>query len=361
MPIRQEMERIIKLGWMPWAVVFLAAIARPALGLNEFFEIYNAPQALAMGNAFTAEASGANSLFYNPAGLARAEGRKWAFNLFSVDAAMAAGSLANFRNLWADAVLPSMAAGTYQYTRFNVVPSISHRNFAIALLGTYEFAGLSDGTNIDLNYHKDFGVVVGTSTNLFSNLVKIGVAGKVFDRSEMLGTYTVASMASNPTLNRMAEGLGIGVDAGVLLTLPMSFLPSLGFAWKDILGTAFRPLRIFNTTTVGAPTAIAQSFNVGFSIRPILWRGTRAVITADLRHLERTDLPLTKKLHFGLQIMAHRSFFIWAGMNQMLPTGGFGLRLPGGDFEIGTYAADIGDATTVTADRRLQMRWTIGF
>jgi hypothetical protein len=349
-----------------WAVVCFLAISAPALALSEFFETYNAPQALAMGNAFTADAVGVNALFYNPAGLAKAEIKGWAVTPVAIDGVFSGGFLSNSmaaKTLWADRLLQNLTPGTYNYFRGTAMPSFTRRNFGIALIGNYEFAALSDGTTIDMNYHKDFGVVVGGATNLYANMVKIGFSLKALDRSEMVGSYAVSSLPPTDTTSHlMKEGIGFGADMGIMLTLPTSYLPTIGLAWKDMLiGTPFLPASFFNDTPAGVPQSIAQSFNLAASIHPILWRGARAIFSAEIRHIERMDLPLTKRLHFGFQYVAHKQFFIWAGLSQMCPTGGVGLRLPGGDFEIGSYAQDIGAGTVVTADRRFMIRYTIGF
>lgn len=349
-----------------WAIVCFSATATPAFALSELFETYNAPQALAMGNAFTADAAGVNALFYNPAGLAKAEIKGWQITPLAVDTVLSSGFISTAmgaKTLWAERLFQHLPSGTYNYFRGTATPSFTKRGFGIALLGSYEYASLSDGTNVDINYHKDFGVVVGGATNFFANMVKVGFNLKAINRSEMVGSFALSSIpATDPTTGLMKEGIGFGGDLGVLLTLPTSYLPTLGFAWKDaLLGTSFIPSNFFNATSAGTPATIAQSFNLAFSIHPILWKGGRATFSAELRHLERVDLPLTKKLHLGFQYVAWKRLYLWAGMSQMFPTAGVGLRLRGGDFELATYAQDVGAGTTSTADRRFVMRWTVGF
>jgi hypothetical protein len=349
-----------------WAIVCFLAITAPAFALSELFETYNAPQALAMGNAFTADATGVNALFYNPAGLAKAEIKGWQITPVALDAVIGSGFISTAmtaKTLWADRLFQNLPVGTYNYFRGTATPSFTKRGFGIALLGNYEYASLSDGTSVDMNYRKDFGVVVGGATNLYANMVKVGFSLKAINRSEMAGVYALSSIPPTDSTNGfMREGTGFGGDLGVLLTFPTAYLPTLGFAWKDmLLGTRFLPTTLFNTTSAGIPATIAQSFNLAFSIHPILWKGARATFSAELRHLERIDLPLTKKLHFGFQYMVWKSFFLWAGLNQMYPTAGAGLRMSGGDFEISTYAQDVGAGTTATADRRFILRYTIGF
>ena len=138
--------------------------------------------------------------------------------------------------------------------------------------------------------------------------------------------------------------MGFGANVGAMVTLPMKYLPTLGVVWKDVLGTKFSSSNFLNSEASGAPDTIAQSFNVGFSLNPRFSRLWRMRIAIDLRHLERSDLPLRKKLHVGVQLKSikrKRRSFLWLGMNQLYFGGGIGVRLPGGDLEVGTYAVDM--------------------
>lgn len=344
-------------------------IAWPTYALNEVLETYNAVQGLAMGNAFTADAVGVNALFYNPAGLARAENKGWSITPVALDTAFSTGYLATAgatRNVWFDRMLQTIntAPGNYNYLRGNLIPSATRRNFGIALLGTYEFAALSNGTTVDMNFRKDLGVVLGASTNLFSNMIKVGLSVKAINRAEMAGVFDPNSLTyPDPTAAHLVEGIGVGADLGVIFTLPATYLPTLAFAWKDaVIGMPFIPMKLFHgTTATGVPIAGTQSFNLGASIHPVIWKGARGTLSVELRRLERTDLDLFRKLHIGFQFVAQKRLYLWAGMSQMYPTGGVGLRMKGGDFELGSYAVDVGDVTTAISDRRFMMRYTIGF
>lgn len=337
-----------------------------AFGLNEIFELYSAPQALAIGNAFTSEAAGYAALFHNPAGLAKAPKKGWEVTPFAFDATTGGAflqSLMATRATSIERVTQSLTPGAYTYLRANAVPSFTRRNFGIALLGSYEYAALSDGTSVDIRAGNDVGVVLGGATHLANNIVKIGLGGKAILRNQLLGVFSPAALADATAVSSsMKEGLGLGADLGVMVTAPISYLPTLGIVWKDVLSTRFIPTRFLNPLSSGTPDPIGQSIHVGLSAAPAIGRGKRLSISAEFRHLERSDLPIQKRLHFGLQLAVSKRFFLWAGMNQLLlPTGGMATRMPGGDLEIGTSAVDIGTGSEVLPDRRFFLRYTIGF
>lgn len=342
-------------------------IAPQARALDEIFETYNAPQALAMGNAWTADASGYAALFHNPAGLAKATLKHWEITPAAFDGNLSTGFLGTAvegRSFGRNRLFPTVQANPNRYNFFkgNFVPAVSRRGFGIALLGSYEYAAISDGTNIDIRSGNDYGVVIGGATNLAANMLKIGVAVKGIARNQLKGNFAHATLPTTPDgiSGLMKEGIGIGADLGIMATLPVSYLPTLGFTWKDMLNTTFLPSRLLNSLNSGVPDPILQSFNVAVSAHPVLWKGVRASFSAELRHIQAVSIPLRKRLHFGFQFITKKGLFIWAGANQLFPTGGVGLRMRGGDFELATYAQDVGVGQQVSADRRFLLRYTIG-
>ncbi len=349
------------------ACLVLLTLNQPAFALDELFEIYNAAQALAMGNAFTAEASGYSALFYNPAGLAKNEARKWEINPIALDGIFNgsfAGTAISNRALGMQGLLAKtqLRPGAYNYMKGSLVPSIARKGFALALIGNQDFVAKSDGTQVTARAGNDLGIVFGGASNFASNLLKIGVSGKILVRNQLSGDFLHSALGTDAAISAlMKEGIGFGADLGVLLTLPQTWLPTLGFTWKDIGCTRFIPFHLLNASSSGAPQSIAQSFNLGFSARPAIGKGQRITLSAEFRHIELHTLSYFKRLHFGFQYMAHKSLYLWLGMNQLFPTGGAGLRLNGGDFEIGTYAQDIGQGTAVQADRRFFFRYTVNF
>jgi hypothetical protein len=339
-----------------------------SFALNELFDLYAPPQVVAMGGAITADATGYLSNYYNPAGLAKAAGHRIETILLDFEGNLSAQAAANgyhgggfgINRLFSPI---QNSPGQYSYFKFSSVPSITVKNFGISFLANYQYAGLSDGTNIDMNAHYDLGPTVGLATSVWGNRLKFGIDGKLILRNELNGVFPLASFTDVATTNAMAkEGLGAGADLGMILELPAYLIPTLGVAWKDALvGTQFTPVKILNPAASGTPDAIAQSLNTGISIHPIIDRAWRATVAVEVQHWERTDLPLQKRLHIGIQIQREKTFFIWLGANQLLPTGGIALRVPGGNFELATYAEDVGDASTVVADRRYLFRYTVSF
>lgn len=337
--------------------------------LGEYTELYDAPQALAMGNAMTADATGYLSLFYNPAGLAKMEGKEKEYMIFDWDTLgsfATLGQTLSHRSLgiYKSIPLAQQNPGDYQFLRFQLLSGFSMRSFGFAVLVNHRYAGESDGTNIGLDAGIDLIPTVGFAYNFAGNLVKLGVAAKAIIRNELKGDFAHTSLSNSDAIaQQFKEGIGFGADVGLLVTLPYRFLPTLGVVWKDVMDTRFQSeSHILNgKASGGKPDKISQSANAAFSIHPYFNRGLRATFSAEIRHIEKVDWPLRRRLHIGFQLEDEKSFYLWAGLNQLYLTAGLGLRLRGGNLELGTYGQDIGEGSETEQDRRFFMRYTVSF
>lgn len=352
------------------AAIVLLWVSPRTFALNELLDLYDAPQVLAQGNAMTADAYGYLSNYYNPAGLAKMPSRKSEIHLVALEAMTSGTGVARAveAQSWGVGPLnPKIAANpdSYTYFSYGAIPAISIRGFSLSLLARREYAALSDGTNVDIDTRTDLGVTVGVARNFAGNLFKIGLAGKFLVRNQLKGTYAHSDFYSEQAIQTLAkEGMGFGADVGAILTLPYTYLPTFGLVWKDVLGTQFRSSQFLNPYSSSAPDSIPQSFNAGFSVSPRFSRMWRMKIAADIRHLERTDLPFRKKFHLGFEMESLKGkggTYWWLGLNQLYPCFGMGVRLPGGNLEVGTYGTEVGAGDTAEADRRFFMRYTVSF
>ncbi|NBX93643.1 MAG: hypothetical protein EB120_09385 [Proteobacteria bacterium] len=352
-----------------WGILVSMLFIEQAMALDEIFDTYNSPQCLAQGNACTASTSGFASHFYNPAALTKFTKKHWEANLVVLDGQLSAGATANMFSSQSLGTyrflnLAGQNPGIYNYFNFSTLPSITFRNFSFAILGSYQFAALSDGTLIDLDTRQDIVPTVGFSRSFAGNLLKLGVSGKAILRNQMKGAFSQAVLDSTDDKNfplLFKEGVGLGVNSGLLLTLPHRFLPTLGISWLDMFGTRFSPSHYLNPQSSGTPESIPQSFHAGFSLSPAISRTWKSTLSVDYRHIELSALSWRKHLHVGLELQSEKSLLFWLGLNQLYLTAGMGLRVQGGNLEMGTYAKEIGTGDKTEYDRRFFFRYTISF
>jgi len=365
-PIFFSARRFVFLRLICLACAFVTA--ERAWALNELFELYTPPQAAGMGMALAADATGYLANYYNPAGLAKTPRKQTELNLVDVEGNLgtgAFGTLVDGKSFGRNNLFSSVAKtpNNYNYFSFSSVPSITIRNFSFSILSNYRYAAQSDGTNIDIDSVADLAPTVGVATNLFGNVLKLGISEKFLIRNQLKGDYALSAFPNQTATNSLAtEGYGFSTNLGLLMTLPNKWLPTLGLAWKDALNTHFTAAHIFNQYATGAPDTIAQSLDAAFSLHPFLAKKFWGTFAVEIRHIEANDIPLTKRLSFGVQLESEKSLYWWFGLNALLdPCFGVALRLPGGNLELSTYAEDIGPGSVRQADRRVMFRYTIGF
>lgn len=340
---------------------------QPANALNELFEFYTPVQAASMGNAMTADATGYLSNYYNPAGLAKTSRRKWEVTAIDFEGNYGLGGISRAlsgMSFGASRLFAPMAAAPNAYTFFSMssVPSIAMRNFCLSLFSNYRYAALDDGANLDINSVFDLGPTMAVAYSFYRGVLKLGVTGKLILRNQLSGNYAHGTIDSSNYESLSKEGLGIGADIGAMLVIPYKAFPTIGLVVKDVLGTKFTPTHLLNSAASGeAPESLPQTVNVAASVHPRLGKRFVGTFAAEIKHVTRNDLPLLKRLHFGIQLEDEKSFYMWLGMNQMKFTAGVALRLPGGNLELGTYGMDIGAGTEFEEDRRLMFRYTVGW
>lgn len=344
---------------------FAGLFAPRAFALDELFEFYVPPQAMGMGQALTADATGYLANYYNPAGLAKNPRKKKEYIPIDLEGTMgfsAMGTAMSAKTLGIFGIFPTLqkSPNSYNYFQMSSVPAISFRNVCLSLIGNYRFAGLSDGTNVDVDTVADLGFTFGIGRNFFSNWLKLGITGKIFLRNQLKGEFAHTALDTQDQIQAlMTEGIGYGADIGGIVTLPVRYLPAFGIVWKDALNTRFSHMSFFNGLATGTPDDITQTFHAAASIHPTLAKKFKATIAVEMKHLLRTDIPLMKRLHAGIQFEDIKSFYVWFGVNQGFnPTAGVALRLPGGNLELATYAQDYDGTNT---DRRFSMRYTVSW
>ncbi len=350
-------------------VLLFSPFVQSAFSLSELTDLYQSPQGLGMGNALTADASGYQSIYYNPAGVANQLKRKWEVNLVDFQGGL---GLDTVSRIWTNQSLGpyrmwgeiKQNPGSYYFLNAASLPSLTLRGFSLSLIGSYRFAAQSDGSLLDTNLQKDTGLAFAFGRSFAGNILKLGVTGKALIRDQMKGQFSHDSLAalndsSFPSLFK--EGWGIGFDLGMLITLPEKFLPTFGLVWKDIFGTYFHKSNILNSQASGIPDPISQSVNAAISIHPIFSPKVKSTIAIEYKHLELGQLQFRKHLHLGVQLEHIKELYIWAGLYQLYLTGGVGYRVKGGNFELTTYAVDVGEGNSNKENRRFTFRYTISF
>lgn len=325
-------------------------------------------RALGMGNAYISVVDDADSLFYNPAGLAGVSGVHWTiFDVHGgVNGVEAIQNVMKLQDAGEDvaATLQDLYgkrtwAGARAKTAI-VVPHFGIAGFIDTEAGFY--ATNPANTTMRLNYYFDYGVVMGTGFDLIPGIFKLGVSAKRINRT---GTTLPTGAATLATLDPEAlqselkrRGTGYGLDVGAVLTLPGPVKPSLALVYRNLGQTTFT----FDEGA-GSPPPIPQQMIIGGSLTvdALLVSVTPSI---DYAWADRPDIQLGNKIHLGVEVdlplLALR-----AGFNQGYYTAGASVDIGPITVDAATYGVELGEYPGQKEDRRYMVEATfelgIGF
>ena len=335
--------------------IHLAAQAEPTSTAN------SSVRALGMGDAYTALADDESALFYNPAGLARVRGINW--KIFGVGAgasgltaaskvsALQGGSASAFsdaiselygEHVWTGLggesifTLPMFGFGIYNHGSALIrVDNPVYPNLHVRVVNDYGYVfgvGVPAGPihfGLDLKYIKRTGADIPMGPSYIADLDPAAVAESI-----------------------TAWGVGYGADAGVSLVIPAPFFSAaMSAVWKNMGKIQFRSLGGSeipdedNNVTLG----LGLDFDLPLiSIRPAI----------DVNYLNRSDLQLTRKVNFGIEI-GLPLLDIRGGFREGYYTAGVGLNLGLFRVDAATYGVELGEYPGQIEDRRYVAEFTM--
>jgi hypothetical protein len=243
-------------------------------------------------------------------------------------------------------------------------PGFATTNFAVAGFAHYDIDGQYSPSNgqFNLHYTNDDGAAIGYCFRLLEGRLKIGVMGKVLNRVYINNPNISGASSSLSMSNLAAEGDGIGWDAGMLLTAPWAWLPTLGVVAHDIGNTYFNLGNGIFYKTGTTPPPINQEIDPAIAVFPILSNTVRSSFTVEWRDVQNpeTEDPM-RRLHIGAEINMSDHLFLRGGMNERYYTAGFEFDLGHNQLQIATYGEEIGTYPVYQEDRRFMLMYGLRF
>lgn len=338
-----------------------------------FPELATSGRALAMGNAFVAKVNDSSAAFYNPAGLGSVRfahlhlsnihmevNRGW------MDVSTGGGLLdivTNFPNGFSlDGIRQNLLnkTGTISNARFQVVPNFTSRYATLGFLlssRTKATVGTGAGGLFQYADRLDYGPYAGFNISIGGGVIKLGAMGILLRREEAIGESD-ANTTIDLQSGDYSKGFGMIFNAGIKMTAPIMWLPTLSLNMHNATGTSF------SASGAGAPSAIGSSMDVGFAITPGIGKNSRFHIELDYKDVTSAyaDVSVNRKILLGFEMDFARVFYVRLGYGDGYGSAGFGIKTRKLEFDFTTYAVD----TTTSdfrgqEDRRFSMTISSGF
>ena len=296
---------------------------------QEIRENYNGARSLGMGGASIAVVNDETALLSNPAALGKLRETYGTF----IDPEIEASSHLNgmytakaFTNPFeiSDARQTTDASrGKYLHAKAQIFPSIVLKNFGFGIHAKKLMdAKMNDtGTSMNTFSQDDMSLLMGINLRLFGGRMKIGVVGKGISRIEI--NKEILSTDSTDNSVHAKEGFGIGMDAGLILTAPIVWLPTLSAVVRDVGGTDFNSGSGLRMTTTERPAGLTQDIDVGLAVFPIHGNQSRSAFTLEYQKIKKAAdySDKSKFYHVGYEC---RCFIFKSGNESKILDSGLG-------------------------------------
>ncbi|MCB0377049.1 MAG: hypothetical protein KDD33_01025 [Bdellovibrionales bacterium] len=321
-------------------------------------------RALGMGNAFTAIVNDTDSVFYNPAGLAKMKAFQW--TLF--DAALGTNTYDSYQDYLDIAEdssdIDGIISGLYGSSVNVYAGGKSVISFGGLTFGAY---GLVDAVfdvhnpvfpNIDSNYRVDYGFLAGWGMNLIPEMLDIGLLGRRVTRTGghiPIGVSTIATLSSDAIQDEFSQtGTGYAFDWGATLTFPGALKPTIAFTWRDMGNTKYYG-GLGQATP--APTQQEHILGLGLTFDTLLMSIKPAL---DFRYLNDSDMQIGKKIGVGVEI-SWPLIDVRAGLHQGYYALGASFDLWFFRVDAATYGQELGEYPGQLEDRRYMLQFSLDF
>lgn len=350
-------------------VIATGSFVNISLQAAERVEFYNGVRGLGMGGASIGVVNDETALLLNPAGMGKLRNAfvtlidpEIHVNSDSSNALISGGGSLESMNT-AQGIVDELGTNANQSSHFGyqLFPSLVLKNFGIGVLYKSFYDGLTsaDGTSIDLNYRNDFAAVLGYNISLFDGRLKFGFSGRYITREESFLDNVTTGTSGNDFDSAKKTGTGLGLDAGLILTAPWATLPSLAFVVRDFGNTTYKL-----GSETDTPEATKQTIDAALSFFPIHDNYLRSSITFELKDAlnTATEDDITRRSHFGWELNMGDLLFLRAGWHQKSWTAGFEFAMEMAQFQMATYAKEVGDdGGTSVQDRRYVTKFVFRF
>lgn len=321
------------------------------------------PRGLLMGDAFTAIADDAFTLFYNPAVLARHTG----FSFWSINPTVAGtnvledpekyNDLGSSPNEIADVLFSDPV-----YVNLGAAPGFKMGHFGLsAILNNTSNLVLYNRVTpmLDIDYRFDKGFIMGYGHPIWGSFsskggggehLAFGMSVKYLQRESIFGTYNLTS----PTLYNALESGEIDqiLDAlGQVKGSGWGFDMALDYAKKSGANGIYAALSIQDVLTNLSTESNEENAevqpqnlqaNLGVAVELGFADDFGLILSADYRNIEDQDMEFAKKLRLGAEFKFSPAISVLGGVNSGQYS--YGMKLNMGIVKVfgGFYGADVG-------------------
>jgi hypothetical protein len=352
-------------------ILILILGVSPAAHSTELFESHTSARALGMGGAYAALVEDEDSLWFNPAGIAKNGGVFWTVldPHFGTSELNPQTVLQNYSDLTDQTKFNTALQNMYGkpiWAGGGAKTSIIMPFFAMAYYYDLDASIIAENPvnpTLTTNYVLDKGIAIGTGWSM-AGILQMGMSVKSITRTGVRkdwGAQTIADIVAGGSTNTIfdtftnTKGHGFAFDYGMNLTIPSPIAPTISFVWKNVGNTTFRP----STTGGAAPPTDESDMQVGASFLVDLPLVSIAPVI-EFRHLDAAKMDIGERIHMGIEV-GLPLIDIRAGLYQGYYSYGLGFNLGLVKIDAATWGTEMGGYAGQYESRRYMVQATVRF
>jgi hypothetical protein len=326
---------------------------------------YVSSRGAALGDAVLPLVDDATSLFYNPAGIARAKQIHFepiqfqlGVNSFFVNTL----NKDSIKALSLSSYSPNLVShpGKFPGYQVAVFPNYVMKGFAFGLLYQRENSATYNSSAGTTRYRSRYQLIptAGGALSLASGVVKLGYSLQLVNTA--VGDVTTAGSSGLGWNKNLSQGLALSHTVGFALTFPYQYLPAINVVGRN-LGRA----RYTSTTFLkmaspssGTPGPEKMTFDGSLSMSPRVYGTTTFNMVAEYRDM--LGAVVSKQLSrvaLGFELNFNNLFFLRWGLGGGYPNAGFGIHRPHGDISFAWYSEETGTGYRSERDIKAMLQY----
>lgn len=352
---------------------------------REYHDLFSTPLGLSMGGAVSSYVDDWNSLYYNPAGLAKVQ--KFTMRLPEIAHVEASAGIKDIidtvKTLDKSQSIATQLqdfdgkTGSFRINPLNMSVFFNRIGLAINAADVKTAIRIQVPTIVFAKAYYDSrvdsGLSAGYGHSFLGDKVRVGFALRLLGRAGTSGYLEGQEIAdAGETLGERA-GAGIGIDADIGTQANMDAIslgkikvtPMAGFVVQNLLATKYDLVRINQQEFKGTPPANERKMNVGVSAKVEGLGPFSFIPSFELRDILIDTNSFWEYVSTGVQVGLHGGYwfngFIRSAYHKGALSTGIGGNLGPGELELGTYSVALGDGFGVGRDRRYYARLSLNW
>lgn len=283
-----------------------------------------------------------NSLFNNPAGLARnPKFRSESINLNldlnssvlgSISSSTGFPSLGGFTSSLNSNVNKVYSGG------FGNLTAVSWGGLAVGLLFQERVRAYSDGTTVHYDTTSNLVPAVGYGLALARGVMRLGYSLQLV--SQASGVAQAPSNSSAAYLKGISEGKGISHTASVNFVFPYKYVPTFSLVARNLFGMHYMPKGLISraSSPTGVPSDEPMSVDAAFNFMARLYGPVKSNWYFQFKDLtSATSMAPLDKLSLGLDLGISPAVSLRLGLNNLQPSAGIGYRSETSEINLAYY------------------------